>query len=241
MRRAAAAVREFIFPTLCCACGEASGGEALCRDCLEKYAREQKLTCLRCHRIAAECDCGSECGVSGILYRSFYLPHGKESGRVTEKLLYKLKTRRNDALCELFAREAAVQLMRHIVGEGRGSSDYTLTYIPRSRAALRRHGFDHAREVARRISRLTGIPLVRYLKRSGGREQKQLSADARLENVRGSLSLDRRRAERLRGARVVLFDDIATTGASLARSRELLLEAGSAEVVPLVLARTRFR
>lgn len=235
MKRIFSAVRELIFPSLCVICSEPSGGDALCADCLAKYAREREQKCPRCNREAALCECGN--ALPGIICSTFYTHYGQDSARVTETLLYILKTKRCDKLCEFFAREVSVQLMHYILKCGRSASDYTLTYIPRSCDALERYGFDHAEKVAARISRLTGIKLEKYLKRCGGTEQKKLSAEGRFENARQSLLAEPGKAPA--GKRIILFDDIVTTGAGLSRGSEILLGAGALEVVPAVIARTR--
>ena len=84
------------------------------------------------------------------------------------------------------------------------------------------------------ISERTGIPLEKLIKRnasSGRREQKSLSREERRENVRGAFSL----AGDVKGKRVLLFDDIVTTGASAAEGTRVLIEGGAAGVCVICL------
>jgi predicted amidophosphoribosyltransferase len=65
------------------------------------------------------------------------------------------------------------------------------------------------------------------------REQASLPRDERAENVRGAFSV--RRA--LGGQRVLLIDDVRTTGATLAAAADALERAGCIDVKTLALAR----
>ena len=65
--------------------------------------------------------------------------------------------------------------------------------------------------------------------------QASLGRDLRLQNLRGAFAASQ---ERVRGARVLLLDDVMTTGATAAACTEALLEAGAREVKVLTLARS---
>jgi predicted amidophosphoribosyltransferase len=68
--------------------------------------------------------------------------------------------------------------------------------------------------------------------------QSELPRDARQLNVRGAFLVDPLAAGQLQGRRVMLVDDVMTTGASLAAAATALLEAGARSVSALVIART---
>ncbi len=105
--------------------------------------------------------------------------------------------------------------------------------VPLHRARLASRGFNQAALLARPLSRALGVPLVagRLSRVRPTRPQVGLDADARKDNVRGAFRL--RRAV---GGRVLLVDDVRTTGATLAEAARVLREAG-AEVRTLTLAR----
>jgi ComF family protein len=67
--------------------------------------------------------------------------------------------------------------------------------------------------------------------------QAGLNAKARHRNVRGAFAMDARARRRVEGKRVVLVDDVLTTGATLKAVTRVLLNAGAKEVNVLVLAR----
>jgi ComF family protein len=101
---------------------------------------------------------------------------------------------------------------------------------------LRARGFDQAALLALPVARALGVPCVtRALCRV--REtppQAGLDAQGRAENVRGAFRV--RAVTGLAGARVLLVDDVRTTGATLAAASEALCEARVAEVRTLTLA-----
>jgi ComF family protein len=68
--------------------------------------------------------------------------------------------------------------------------------------------------------------------------QASLDRKDRLDNVKGAFAVDPGQISRLRGAHVVLVDDVMTSGASIFTAAQVLRQAGAAHVTALVLART---
>ena len=108
-----------------------------------------------------------------------------------------------------------------------------LVYVPASPEALLRRGFDHMERVAEIVARRTGVPLVHVLAScKGARDQRELGRGERLTNRSGSFSLAAA-AMSDAGAlprRVVLIDDVFTTGATLSAAAHVLLDGGAHEV-----------
>jgi len=98
-------------------------------------------------------------------------------------------------------------------------------------------GFNQAREIARHL----GLPVADALIRSRATTpQVELSAEERVANVAGAFGLKRSRfraAPDLKACRVVLIDDVATTGATLEACARVLKMAGATSVCGLTAAR----
>lgn len=88
--------------------------------------------------------------------------------------------------------------------------------------------------LAERLARATGLPRVRVLRRvRAGPHQIGLSFTDRQANIRGAFAL--RRGVTMEGARVLLIDDVKTTGATLNECAKVLRAGGAAEVFAAVV------
>lgn len=114
-----------------------------------------------------------------------------------------------------------------------------IVWVPLHPKNRRTRGFDQAELLARRVGELLGVPVESGLNKTRRTEtQSQLDAAAmRRANVAGAYML----ASGLdaAGKRVVLVDDVVTSGATMSECAALLLEAGAKEVVGLTIARAR--
>ena len=114
--------------------------------------------------------------------------------------------------------------------------------LPLSAERLQTRGFNQAWELASALARQSSTRaradtrLLLRLKHT--RAQSQLGREARLANVRGAFQVDPLRSGELAGRRVVLVDDVMTSGASLFAAAQALRDAGAAHITALVLART---
>lgn len=111
-----------------------------------------------------------------------------------------------------------------------------LVPVPLHPAKRREREFNQAERLARRLSAATNIPVEKALRRVlPTQTQTRLSREERLRNVRGAFAA--RRGADVRGARIVVVDDVFTTGATTNACAETLLRAGAAEVCVWTVAR----
>jgi ComF family protein len=108
--------------------------------------------------------------------------------------------------------------------------------MPLSAERLRARGYNQALELARHLApgKWDGRLLLRI---RDTRAQSALARDARMRNVRGAFAVEPLRHAELTGARVVLVDDVMTSGASVFSAAAMLRQAGAAHITALVLAR----
>lgn len=109
--------------------------------------------------------------------------------------------------------------------------------IPLSNDRLRERGFNQALLLARQLD--PGRTRAHWLLRLRAAEaQSRLTRAQRLRNLRGAFALEPLAAAQVAGRRVVLVDDVMTTGATLQTAAMVLREAGAAHITGLVFART---
>jgi ComF family protein len=132
-----------------------------------------------------------------------------------------------DALREADAAAAgpAAQRQTHIV-----------TWAPTTRRRISMRGHDQSAIIASAFARKMRIRCVRTLRRVDDNTQ---TGSTRESRKRGPQFVARSRA--VRGRRVILIDDVMTTGSTLARARDALLVAGALEVRCAVIAHVRAR
>ncbi len=231
-------LRDLLFVPRCAGCGQrlAPGSPILCDTCALRYALAKDEICLACgHRISS-CSCsGTALKTHGVkkLYKLFrYHPRDTES--VQNRMLYLLKHRAVRDVVSFFATELAERLDDKAFGD---KTALLITYAPRSRAAVKRWGFDHMELLARALAEELGAEFAPLLARRKGREQKKRHGiGARYANMKDAFTYVG--GASLEGRRIVLLDDISTSGATLASAAKLIRSHGGRRIVFLVLGVT---
>jgi competence protein ComFC len=222
------ALLEILFPGRCLVCGEwmpfPPGTLApVCPDCATSLTPLGGLLCGRCGMpmVSEEATC---CRCRGMEYA--FLSHRSVfpySGTVRDLMAhYKIRGRRR--LAFLFAPLLAGLLSSAYPG-------WTVVPVPPRPGRGRMDGVER---IARMLEKRHGVPVRRLLERSAGAAQKTLDFAARQRNLRGRIRV-RPGMGRLPG-RVVLLDDVFTTGATMDTCARALLAAGVGEVHAASLA-----
>lgn len=108
-----------------------------------------------------------------------------------------------------------------------------LCWVPTSAASLSERGFDPLGELGRALARSSGLPAYMGLRRSRPmRKQAELGREERWLNAKGAFAA----GPGVEGRRVLLVDDVITTGATLSECAAALKRAGAREVTCIALA-----
>ena len=107
--------------------------------------------------------------------------------------------------------------------------------VPLSIHRLRERGFNQSLLIASVISKQKGIPLMMdsLIKKRVTPPQTGLSAKERRKNLKDALEV----RGNVRGLRILLLDDVMTTGATVRECAKHLMSAGAKEVIVMALAR----
>ncbi len=106
--------------------------------------------------------------------------------------------------------------------------------IPLSARRQAERGFNQSLIIAQELSSYFKIPIIDGLKKSERPPQSELAAEKRSKNIANAFSWQ---GENLAGQKIILVDDVVTTGATLAEAAKVLKKAGAKKVIGLAVAR----
>jgi ComF family protein len=109
--------------------------------------------------------------------------------------------------------------------------------MPLSRERLQERGYNQAHQLARALDASKVVHGV-LLRVRGTPTQRTLPRSERLRAVQDAFAVDPLQVDRVQRRRVVLLDDVMTSGASLHAAAKVVRQAGAAHITALVLART---
>jgi len=233
-------VIELIFPNSCLICETAAGQtepfrHGLCTACYGAVTNDPHEMCLRCGQTVGPHSAGSDrCAGCKTMAFGFHsvIRLGRYDGRLREAVI-RMKVSGGESLADHLGR---------LFGECRkdqlsaGKCDLAVPVPLHWKRAWGR-GYNQASAIAEGIAQGLGIPCSPYCLRRIRHTAQQLqpSALARRENVRGAFRLTR--GAKVAGKRILLVDDVMTTGSTASEASRILREAGAREVVAGVLAR----
>jgi len=223
---AARVLSETIFPACCVGCGRR--GIALCPGCRAHLPYLSLGVCARCGaRRGASGTCTGCRQLSSRLsvVRAAFAYEGAARAAV---LTLKFKSGRYLAplMGELLREQLAVRPLHADV----------VVPVPLAARRLRHRGYNQALLLADQVaSAVGGTVLADALERTDRPAQQTLPAAARLRNLLGAFVC--RRPAEIRGRRVLLIDDVVTTGATLSACANALAEAGAGRISALAFAR----
>ena len=224
---------SLLLPRKCRFCGKKlmKNDRALCPVCRGEYESAKRRVCQKCKRQYLECNCrAATVDRSIIRFVSLFRYKKNTPGGA---LILSLKDRRDKEALGLLAGDMAKALKR----AGVMNENCAVTFVPRSPKAKREKGVDQSYELARRIGETLGLPLYKALKAESDRQsQKELSFKERAERA-SHLYKPTKNCAALRGKRVILIDDVCTTGATVSSCAAALAAAGAADVVVLTAGR----
>lgn len=148
-----------------------------------------------------------------------------------ERVLHAFKFKRHDFFADPLA--GLVERMLRL----RDDLDFdAVVPVPMHRAKVRRRGYNQAELLARALARRIGVRCEPALltKTRDLDAQSKLARDARAANVRGAFLASGRVAAR----RILVVDDVCTTGATIRACAGELVRAGAARVAAAVVAKT---
>jgi ComF family protein len=110
--------------------------------------------------------------------------------------------------------------------------------VPLTPRRLRERGFNQAAILAEQVAAGLGLRVMNdALRREDRPSQRTLSAAERADNLRGAFTSVVDQRESIGGKRVLIVDDVVTTGATVSACADTLAEAGARQILALAFAR----
>jgi ComF family protein len=152
---------------------------------------------------------------------------------VARKIVHGLKYSDRADLATMMA-EWMIRAGRDVIDD----SDVVIA-VPLHRGRLFTRRYNQSAELARTLARISGKPFLPGVIRRvrATRQQVGLGLKARQDNVRGAFLAVPERAQLFIGLKVLLVDDVLTTGSTLEAATRSLLRAGATQVNVLTFAR----
>lgn len=238
-------ILDFLFPKYCVNCG--SEGDWVCFECSEKIISVISQICPECEKLSPGGEyhkaCRIEKSLKGIICATYF-----REGPIRE-MIHNLKYNGVSELVEPLAGmmgkvlEENYELRIMNKGGKKTLNSYSLipnsiilTYVPMQNSRKATRGYNHAELLARQIGKNLNLKVEDLLiKKTKTRRQAELSGSARRKNLSGAFIL--KSDTYIKNKKIIIVDDVTTTGSTLNECAKVLRLSGAKEVWGLVISR----
>jgi len=207
---------DLFFPKFCFSCHRE--GEYLCLDCqatleISGIHQKEKLSNLNDLYFATDYQ---KPLVKNLIQRFKYEPFIKELAKPLTSLII-----------EHF----------QLLDQKPDFSDFVLIPVPLEKKKLKWRGFNQAEEIGKELSEFLNIEILNnvLIKTKETLPQVELSDEERKENIKGAFSCQH--PELVKNRKILLVDDVYTTGSTMEEAARVLKKSGAKEVIGIVIAR----
>ena len=221
---------DLLYPPVCFGCGCQIEGGLVCDRCRAELYAGRTGVCTKCGRPVTRGDqltCGNCRPFSPERVRALGTYVAPYSG-----VVHALKYNGKSVLARLLG-EALTRLVES--DPSLASSEYVCP-VPLHPARMRERGYNQSSLLASEVAKRTGIAFHDLLERvrNTRTQARMVSNSERMRNLRGAFRL--KPETQLAGSRVLLVDDVVTSGATMDSAARRLLGAGASAVVGIAVA-----
>jgi len=205
---------DFLFPKKCVGCGVE--GVFLCSECREKFDFADQI-----------CPMCGEGSVMGWTHEKCKTKYGMDGLIVVYEYQEEIMKKVIEGIKFGFNKELVKILLSDFVFES-GESFDCLVFVPLYFCRQNWRGFNQAEEIAKVIGEKMNLPVSKYLKRNRMTKQQALmkTKDEREKNIFGAFEISNDYLNMCMGKKVLLVDDVFTSGNDMRECAKILKKAG---------------
>ncbi len=222
--------QDLIFPRFCVSCKRE--GEWLCQGCFDKFKITPQFFCPVCYRDNENgqvCHgCQERSFLDGVASLSLY------NDETTAQLIKMLKYEYVEEVGEIFAKLLKKSLEINKFKDFFNQKDFLIP-IPLHRDRYLERGFNQAEVIGGKWSEIVGASFVKdfLIRQRKTDPQAKLNGTARRQNLQGAFAVKNLPLP----GKIILIDDVFTTGSTMQECAKVLKEAGVGEIWGLTVAR----
>ena len=216
---------DFLLPRFCCQCGNnlALQENLFCSEC------NSKITRVSTERLNREFErkFKNDCIISGL--QSLFV--FEEKGAI-QKIIHEMKYKNTFLIGKIAGELVGSELLRTVTDWNAG----LIIPVPIHRLRRAERGYNQSLYIARGIGKATGIPVKPGIIKRGRytSTQTKLNLSERKINVQDAFVL--KQPEVVNGKRIILVDDVITTGATISECGKMLLDNGAEKIFAMSIA-----
>lgn len=214
-------ILDLIAPLRCVICSEE--GAILCDSCLLTELIKLPSSCFLCHKVTVNyktCDnCAKQIPLKAVWSVTTY-------SSLVSSIITAYKYDSTKSVSSFLAEQMLEILPRQ---------KFVVTNVPTASSRVRDRGFDHCALLAKQIAHQRGLVYSPLLLRTNSSHQVGATRAVRLRQTKDLFNVKNTNLINLQ--KILLIDDVATTGASLINAARALKKAGATEVYGLIFAR----
>ena len=220
-----------LYPPRCIFCGEVLEDGVKILVCKSCAVNAEKVSSVRCPVCGSVTELGTavcwNCSVNKIPFESHRSVYYYCGG--ARRAVIRLKFRNKPHYAKTMG------LLMSVYAPKPGNIDF-VTFVPMTSRAVKKRGYNQSRLLAESIAENTGLECLQCLtKQRETNVQSTLKFTQRQKNISGAFKV----SEDVRGKKLVLVDDVYTTGATIRECAKVLKKAGAAEINCITFAMTK--
>ena len=213
-----------IAPHLCLQCNKE--GELICKDCWPDVVSSVPSRCYKCFAQTENFKVCKKCikqtGLRQVRVISTY-------NDLPKRLIGSMKFEE---------KRVGAEIIGKIIDEylGEDETDTIFTHIPTAPVRIRKRGFDHVQLIVQTFTKSRGYKHQTLLNRHGKSRQVGSLRQDRKKQTKGLYSV--KNPQQIKGKKIVIVDDVLTTGATIEEVAKILKRAGAKKVNGIIFAQS---